>query len=387
MLTCRLGHKITSIAVFLLIFSLGFAAAYSTILPSVTVRATSTYDVTIWSWDYIEGWLSMPITRDGVQTGFSTSYTFTGLTGTHTFSVPDTDSEGHPFSDWDIGGGAIWTDETVTVSSGGTYTARYRAGYSVTIRCRLQDGGLVSEDVLLDSSSWSDDKTDHTFTDLIGTHTFSVSDSVDDEYVFYRIDSGSVGVYEITASSAGVYTAYFNRKGASPSDGNTALLGIGLPEVLAIVGIVIVAFVAIYFYTRRQSHKLSSKIGAERTAAAVSGGDGTKPGGEPIGETLYKNESEPLIPAARRKGKEELVGSIVCDLYPMNQGLRPTQGFRIQRFDAHGNPLEIVEVEVKAKKVKGRFFVADTVAVKGKWKKGRFEAKSIRNLSTNTDIA
>jgi hypothetical protein len=126
--------------------------------------------------------------------------------------------------------------------------------------------------------------------------------------------------------------------------------------------------------------------GVGNPAGTSAGGEGTQPKGAPIGEPVYKVEVAQQGFDVKRKGKEELVGSIVCDLYPMNQGLRPTQGFRIQRFDAQGNPLEIVEIEVGARKIKGRFFVADTVAVKGKWKKGRFEAKSIRNLSTNTNI-
>jgi hypothetical protein len=80
----------------------------------------------------------------------------------------------------------------------------------------------------------------------------------------------------------------------------------------------------------------------------------------------------------------------VSDLYPLGkpdkQGQTKDMGFRIQRFDDQGNPLDIVEVEVERKKVKGHFFVADSVSVKGKWKGDRIRADKIRNLTTNTEI-
>ena len=65
--------------------------------------------------------MSVGITKDGAPTGFSTPKTFTGLTGTHTFTVPSTDANGHPFEWWSTGS----TSTTITVDSGGTYTAYY----------------------------------------------------------------------------------------------------------------------------------------------------------------------------------------------------------------------------------------------------------------------
>jgi hypothetical protein len=82
------------------------------------------YDVTIKAHCNTEGVdVIVPITMDGSPSGHSTAYTFTGLTGTHTFAVPSTDANGHPFLNWSTG----QTTTTITVSSGGTYVAYYSA--------------------------------------------------------------------------------------------------------------------------------------------------------------------------------------------------------------------------------------------------------------------
>jgi len=80
------------------------------------------YDVTINAHCDTEGVdISVPITMDGSPTGYNTPHTFTGLTGTHTFTVPNTDPSGHPFKQWSTGE----TSTTITVNTGGTYTAYY----------------------------------------------------------------------------------------------------------------------------------------------------------------------------------------------------------------------------------------------------------------------
>jgi hypothetical protein len=86
------------------------------------LKAYFTYDVTITAHCNTEGVdISVPITMDGSPTGYNTPHTFTGLTGTHTFTVPNTDPSGHPFKQWSTGE----TSTTITVSTGGTYTAYY----------------------------------------------------------------------------------------------------------------------------------------------------------------------------------------------------------------------------------------------------------------------
>jgi hypothetical protein len=59
---------------------------------------------------------------DGSPTGYTTSHSFTGLTGTHTFAVPSSDANGDPFKQWSTSSNST----TITVSSAGTYTAYYR---------------------------------------------------------------------------------------------------------------------------------------------------------------------------------------------------------------------------------------------------------------------
>ena len=174
----------------------------------ILVKLAATYSVTIWGWDYIGGWwVPVPITMDGAPTGHSTPWTFTGLTGTHTFTVPSVNSEGHPFSDWDTG----WTDPTITVSSGGTYTARYREGYSVTIWswCASEPQGWMSVPITMDGAP-TGHNTGWTFTGLTGTHTFTVPTTDALDHTFYEWNTGWPH-QTITVSSSGVYTARYRQ--------------------------------------------------------------------------------------------------------------------------------------------------------------------------------
>lgn len=87
-----------------------------------TARYRDSYSATVWSWDSVKGWLQMPITMDGTQTAYQTPYTFAGLAGSHTFTVPGVNSLGRRFSDWSNG----WSEARITVKCAGIYTARYR---------------------------------------------------------------------------------------------------------------------------------------------------------------------------------------------------------------------------------------------------------------------
>ena len=81
------------------------------------------YSVTIEAHCNTEGTsVNVGITVDGLSTGLSTPHTFV-LNGSHTFNVPSADVLGHTFSQWSTG----QTSTTITVSSGGTYTAYYDA--------------------------------------------------------------------------------------------------------------------------------------------------------------------------------------------------------------------------------------------------------------------
>ena len=177
-------------------------------------HAQTQYSVTIWGWDYIRGWqVPVKIYRDGVDTGFTTPATFFDQIGTHTYTVPPANSEGHPFSDWDVGG-SNWTDTTITVSSGGTFTARYRAGYSITIwGWDYIQGWAIPVPISIDGSS-SGFSTPHTFTDLIdGTHTFTVPYTNTAGHPFSEWSNNWTSP-TLTVYFAGVYTARY-REGYS----------------------------------------------------------------------------------------------------------------------------------------------------------------------------
>jgi outer membrane protein assembly factor BamB len=91
----------------------------------------ASYSVTIGAWCFIERtdpivWVWM----DGGPRGAFTPYTFTGLAGTHTFTVPDMDDLGHLFMQWNTG--ATTLDITVSPScSPQNYTAYYTWGQCV----------------------------------------------------------------------------------------------------------------------------------------------------------------------------------------------------------------------------------------------------------------
>jgi len=67
---------------------------------------------------------SVPITEDGLPTGFSTPHTF-DLTGTHNFTVPYQDASGHPFREWSINAPTDNAFTTIKVSASGIYFANY----------------------------------------------------------------------------------------------------------------------------------------------------------------------------------------------------------------------------------------------------------------------
>jgi hypothetical protein len=73
--------------------------------------------------------VSVSIVMDGSPTGYSTTHTFTELTGTHNFTVPSTDTNGHFFKEWNTGE----TSTTISVSMGGICTAYYQAKHNLSI--------------------------------------------------------------------------------------------------------------------------------------------------------------------------------------------------------------------------------------------------------------
>jgi hypothetical protein len=87
------------------------------------------YDVRINAWSIL-GEASLPITMDGIITGFNTSYLFEGLEGTHNFTLPETAND-YPFAEWTKNGATIAATRTITITSGGTYNAQYTISSTV----------------------------------------------------------------------------------------------------------------------------------------------------------------------------------------------------------------------------------------------------------------
>ena len=93
---------------------------------SNSVSAATTYTVTIATvLDSTVNGVSVPIVMDGLQTGYSTPHTFSGLSGTHSFTVPYSDSQSHPFSTWSSNSPTDASFNTIWVSSGNSYWAYY----------------------------------------------------------------------------------------------------------------------------------------------------------------------------------------------------------------------------------------------------------------------
>ena len=96
-----------------------------------------------------------------------------------------------------------------------------------------------------------------------------------------------------------------------------------------------------------------------------------------------------------RKGKAEFSGTVIGGMYemqtatflgmPVGWPFPPKSGFRIERVDAEGSPIDIIEVEIPGYKYKGLVFDRDSVHVKGQWdKSGKLRLKEIENLTSKT---
>jgi hypothetical protein len=80
-----------------------------------------------------EGNICVDINMDGEPTGFKTPHNFTALMGIHAFTVPRTDPNGHKFEMWTDPSESLTHSNTITVSSGGEYTACYDVGLCIYV--------------------------------------------------------------------------------------------------------------------------------------------------------------------------------------------------------------------------------------------------------------
>lgn len=85
-----------------------------------------TYDVTInTNFNGVPNNIHVAIAEDGTPTGFTTPYSFVGLSGSHNFTVPYIDDADHPFMSWgsSFPGDKIYP--TINTVSGGSFAAFY----------------------------------------------------------------------------------------------------------------------------------------------------------------------------------------------------------------------------------------------------------------------
>lgn len=110
-----------------------------------------------------------------------------------------------------------------------------------------------------------------------------------------------------------------------------------------------------------------------------------------IRTTEVKNLSKSSEQKLRdRKGEAEFQGVVVGGIYDLKirenlVGAKEAEllGFRVQRTDADGNPVDTIEVEIKGDKYRGVAFDRDNVKVKGTWQSsGRLRLREIENLTT-----
>jgi len=107
------------------------------------------YDVVIETSFNGEGNLNVNIMKDGEFTGFSTPHTFTSLSGVHNFTVPSRGPNGHKFEHWEDASASKTRFTTITVSSGGVYTAFYDVGLCIYVT--PFDPGVIEA---ADNRSW-----------------------------------------------------------------------------------------------------------------------------------------------------------------------------------------------------------------------------------------
>jgi len=169
-------------------------------------HAQTPYDVSIWIWDETIGWLTENITMDGIETGFNSPHTFTGLTGTHTFTVSDINGWDNPFTKWDTGE----LDPTIALSSGGTHTAQYYNPITITIAAWDNVYGLALNEPITMNGFTSGYLTPKEFTNLIPyRNVFKVPDTDIHGNTFSKWNTDETST-SIKPTSSGTYTAQYS---------------------------------------------------------------------------------------------------------------------------------------------------------------------------------
>lgn len=152
--------------------------------------------------------LNVNIDIDG-STGYTTPQTITDLRGAHTFTVPKTDANGHPFRQWSTG----QTTTTITTCINGTFTAIYDLMFNLTI---IASNGGTTSPALGSYLCWSDTEV-----------TVTASPSIDYRFDYWELDSLNVGFttqYSVLMNNNHTLKAVFRIIGDCNSDGMIDIL-------------------------------------------------------------------------------------------------------------------------------------------------------------------
>ena len=114
----------------------------------------------------------------------------------------------------------------------------------------------------------------------------------------------------------------------------------------------------------------------------VNGGDEwnpapRRPGGDPA--------------PPRRRGAQDVRGTAravdVRSEAPLNQNASvQVLTFRVERYDAHGNRVPPILVELRGASLEGRLADGDEVQVSGRWRGGLLVAKEVLSLTTGATV-
>jgi parallel beta-helix repeat protein len=136
------------------------------------------------------------IIMDGLTTGYKTPHTFRVPIGPHAFTIPPCDNDGHPLKQWNTGE----SGSTITVSSGGTYTATYDVKCNLTI---LNTVGGSTSPVPATYSYWTGT--------AVAVNAFAEAGYYLDYWVLDGVNVGAPDLVNVEMSANHVLSAVFTQ--------------------------------------------------------------------------------------------------------------------------------------------------------------------------------
>ncbi len=162
----------------------------------------------------VEG--SNPVTTSFTINGtqFTTPWLFQNLNGTYILNASPTDFNGKPFLYWSYGNIAISTSRTLTITTGGTYTAVYGSPYDILVEA-TQGSTPVVASFTLDGISYA---TPRLFTALTGQVTLVASnfDTLGDPFLRWSNGTSTLTAnVALNVTSGGTYVAVYQQNTAT----------------------------------------------------------------------------------------------------------------------------------------------------------------------------